>query len=137
VLVEVHWRSITGPRDVAWRWSGVLYAYLRPDHEELLYIGLAYGRTVRERWAYTAKSRTWNCIAKGGTDRHICLVGELALDDGRRLTRQLLNDVETLLIKGAQPKCNVMAKGYRIERPGLCVRCLGGWKGWRSEYRDV
>jgi hypothetical protein len=137
MLVEVHWRSVTGPRDVAWGWRGVLYAYLHPNREVMLYIGLAHGRTVRQRWTYATKARVWDCMERLGVTRHICLVGELALDDDVRLTRQLLNDVETLLIKRVQPRCNKSAKGTRIRRPGLRVRCIGGWNGWRSEYRDV
>ncbi len=137
MLVEVHWRSIRGPRDEAWGWRGVLYAYVHPNREDVLYIGLAHGRTVRQRASYTAKSRVWDCMERLGIDRHICLVGELTLDDGRRLTRQLLSDVETLLIKRMQPTCNEAAKRSRIERPGLRVRCFGGWAGWRNEYRDV
>ncbi len=136
MLVEVHWRSIAGPRDVAWGWSGVPYAYLHPNHEELLYIGLAYGRTVRERWAYTAKSHTWDCIEERGTDRRVCLVGQFALERGRRRTRQLVCDVESLLIKRIQPCCNRASRKTRIESPGLRVRCFGGWRGWRAEYRD-
>ena len=122
---------------MAWGWSGVLYAYLHPNREELLYIGLAYGRTVRERWHYTAKSHTWDCIEEQGTRHHICLVGELGLEEGHRLSRALVHDVESLLIKRVQPRCNTASRKTRIESPGLRVRCIGGWKGWRSEYRDL
>lgn len=137
MTVEVHWRGMTGPRDVAWGWSGVLYAYLHPNLEHVLYIGLAYGRTVRERWAYTAKSHTWDCIQKRGTGLHICLVGQFALEPGRRRTRQLVSDVESLLIKNIQPCCNKASRKTRIERPGLHVRCRGGWNGWHAKYSDV
>jgi hypothetical protein len=51
------------------------------------------------------------------------LVGEFHYRD--RLTRELVADVESLLIALLRPPGNISATCTRIARPGLRVRCTG------------
>ncbi len=66
----------------------------------------------------------WDDLEATGTLNHIELFGEVTIYDGY-LTRQLLLDVESLLIMRMQTRSNMMGKKSRISRPGLCVECTG------------
>ena len=41
-MIEVHWQILGNfPEDDSWNWCRVLYAYLHPTTNEILYIGKA------------------------------------------------------------------------------------------------
>lgn len=59
---------------------------------------------------------------------HAVIVGGIVLGLGRRLTAQLLADVESLLIYAVHPwgnRQNTVSRGF--SRPGFEVRCTGAW----------
>ena len=138
MLVIILWNPIGWDNDPKWHWKKVLYAYLSPGKDEILYIGKAYKNTVRERWRYSGKEGFWDDLeSQRGISKHIVLVGEMKFVEGVYLTDQLLSDIESLLIKRVKPWGNIQSKALRISRPGLRVRCLGGWNKWKEEYRDI
>ena len=55
----------------------------------------------------------------------------------RRVTHQLLADVESLLIHKLQPWGNIQRRTSRIERQNLIVQCRGDWLSGRAVYRDA
>jgi hypothetical protein len=136
MLIEVDWKMISGPKDEMWGWCKVLYGYLSSNGKELLYIGKAYGCSVRERWH--GKERFWEDYEKEFRHtEHIPIVGDLSLPPGRNLTNELLSDVESLLIQDIMPWGNIQSRATRTSRPGMRVICRGGWRGWKKEYVDA
>lgn len=116
-----------------------LYCYLHPDTDDILYIGKAYGTSVQQRFNALDKDSLFQDVESdfGISDREVeVLVGILGLEVGRRLSRELLADIESLLIKRLQPFGNIQSKQTRISRRGLSVNCLGEWPSWRSFFRD-
>lgn len=137
--IRIHWAVISGEDDAKWGWSGVLYAYLAPGDEEILYVGKADGAnsTVRRRWNADDKAGFWRDLERQrGIHQHAVTVGAVNVGRGGRLTRELLADVESLLIKWEQPWGNVQGRKERnFSRPGMKVRCAGDWPG-RARYLD-
>lgn len=135
--IEVRWTTIDGGGDdPAWGQTRVLYAYLAPSDNEILYIGKADGTTVRGRWKRSAKDEFWTALERErGINRHVVIVGKIYASEGVRLTRELLADIESLLIMREQPWGNIQSTQSRISRPGLRVECSGDWPG-RSVYVD-
>ena len=115
-----------------------LYCYLHPDTDEILYIGKADGPSVQERFNAADKDNFFADLefAYGIRDVEV-LVGGLDLEEGHRLSRELLCDIESLLIMRVQPFGNIQSKQSRISRRGLSVNCLGEWPSSRSFFRDV
>ena len=114
-----------GDTDDGWYQLRCLYAYWARN-DELLYIGRAWGKTVYERWRREAKAHFWNDLER---DRkffeHGVTVGTIDLMSNERLTKQLLSDVESLLIYQTKPWGNIQCRDDRIVRPGLIVNCRG------------
>jgi len=137
MLVTVRW-SIAAEDSDLWDYLRALYAYFTVDDSEILYIGKAGRQTVRERWNRSAKEGFWDALeTERNIKEHVVRVGEIWLDEGRKLTRELLSDVETLLIKRLRPWGNIQSRLSRIPRPGLRVRCEGDWPIERLEFRDM
>jgi hypothetical protein len=131
--VDVHWQGV-GDDGEAWDWTCGLYAYQHPRARELLYIGKADGTSIRGRWRAADKDGLWRDLER---DRriyqHRVLVGAFALAPEMRLTRQLVADVESMLIFAVQPWGNIASCRSRICRPGLRVRNFGRvWPGPRD-----
>ncbi len=104
---------------------------------EILYIGKAWGVTVRGRWNRVAKQAFWTDLEKKrGIYKHRPLLGEVRLNYAGRLSSQLLADVESLLIRAEQPWGNIQSKAQRTPRPGLSVHCAGRWPGQARAYLD-
>ncbi len=134
---EVIWRFLR-ERDEGWSAIRCLYAYLAPRTKEILYIGKAWGVSVRERWSRSAKAEFWADLERRrGIRSHGVLLGELALPRNVRLTQHLLADIESLLIHELKPWGNIQCRDSRISRPGLMVRCRGSWPVGQTMYRDV
>lgn len=134
--IEVKWKRLT-PRSPDWECYHCLYAYIHPTTGEVLYIGKAGQQTVRERSSCKSKLPVIDYLerVRGLSSIHV-LLGDLHLESGRRLTPELLSDVETLLIKRIQPAANIMARRSRVARPGMRVQCTGNWPHARSAFVD-
>ena len=124
-----------------WNYSLALYAILHPTDDEFLYLGKADGATssVRDRWLAGDKhERVWRRIEEDrGLYRHRFIIGEFRLGEGQRLTRELVSDVESLLINELKPWANsksIRSRGFR--RPGMLVSCQGHWPCKRRMFRD-
>jgi hypothetical protein len=121
----IHWLSPTIYPEL-WKFSRCLYAYTYG--EEILYIGKSVGTTVRGRWVRSGKSGFWDALEEDrGIFEHIVLVGIIELPKGRRLSRETIADIESLLICRVKPWGNIQCRNSRITRPGLTVLCEGGW----------
>lgn len=132
--IEIEWKPLLQD-SIEWNYRHVLYAYLNPDDDEILYIGLAWRRSVRQRFRDRDKNALrdflWDDL--GLADVKV-LVGEVVLEG--RLTRQLLSDVESLLIKRLKPVGNIMCRTFRISRPGMRLECSQQWPHKRNKFAD-
>ena len=138
MIPTIHWSTIQDDSDPLWDLSRGLYAYLAPDGKEILYIGKVDGTTIRERWNRPAKENFWDDLERERHIRkHIVIGGEIELNAGDRLTRELLADIESLLIAEVDTWGNIQSRNSRISRPGLRLRCLGNWPLKKRELYDV
>lgn len=136
--IRLHWYNVGADDSPRWDYDWALYAYLAPARAVIYYIGKCYGTTVRKRYAYDAKSAVWDCVNKQ-TKRNRPIVAEVELPDGMNLSKELVADIECLLIYRLQPSCNVQCRSSRGRycRPGMRVVCLGkAWALPEKEFRD-
>jgi hypothetical protein len=132
--IKIDWKILT-PDSKEWDYYRVLYAYLNPSDAKIVYIGLAFHRTIRQRFKEKDKKPLFDFLR----DKHNIysvdvLMGDLEMDG--RLTRQLLSDVESLLIKRVQPIGNIACKNSRISRPGVKLQCYNQWPYERIRFID-
>lgn len=133
--VEVEW-SYTGPNEESLEFSHVLYAYLHPKTDEILYLGKADRCSVKERFGGAHKEKIFTyIIADHGLSTLHAIVGVLSAE--QRFSSALLSDVESLLIMATQPQYNRQAKQSRISRPGLIVQCTGEWPFKLKTFKDA
>lgn len=112
MLVEVKWRFI-GPRSECWGWSRSLYAYVHPTTDKILYLGKADGTTVRGRFHAPDKQALFEFFAQEqGINRVRVSVGTIFVDQDRRLSRELLADVESLLLSASDPLETLAGRGH-------------------------
>ncbi|MCW8883749.1 MAG: hypothetical protein OQK12_00675 [Motiliproteus sp.] len=115
----------------------VLYAYVHPDTEEILYIGKADRCSVKERLQGRHKEDIFDYFKREfDLDSMGLLVGELWLPEGNRYSSELLSDIDSLLIYELEPPANLQAISSRISRPGMVVFCRGDWPDDCDEFRD-
>jgi hypothetical protein len=134
-VIEIIWQEIKDDKDPLWKYQGCLYVYITIDYKEILLIGKAWGCTVKHRWNASDKQGFWCDLEKHKEIfEHRVLVGILNMS--QRLTKQLLLDIETLLIKEEKPWGNIQAKKSRISRPEMVVVCKGLWPGKQKRYID-
>lgn len=130
MLVEVDWSELRDGDD-AWTEGWSLYAYLGPEDDDLVYLGQAGPRSSPvDRWNARDKEALFAAIeADYGLDPEdlTVLFGGVFPPGGRRISRELLTDVESLLIQELQPWGNIQCRSSRTRRPGLRVACLGEW----------
>lgn len=132
--VEVEW-SYTGPGEESLEFSRVLYAYLHPKTDEILYLGKAGHCSVQERFVGAHKEKIFtDIIADRGLSTLHAIVGVLSTE--QRFSSALLSDVESLLIMATQPKYNQQARKSRISRPGLIIQCTGEWPLKVKTFQD-
>lgn len=120
------------------RWHSYgLYAYLRARHPEVLYVGKAVGRTILQRLKDTDKEVLFNDLAKERGIRSIRVI-IAPVEANQNITKQLILDVESLLIHEIKPWGNIQShEGRGISRPGLVVHCDGkAWPLSRRTFRD-
>ncbi len=133
---RVDWLTLVD-EDEEWRWTTCLYAYQHPTQRTILYIGKTDGTTVRSRLYGRHKKDFFRWMkARYGTTRMRVLQGEVYLEPGKRLSRELLTDIESLLINLVRPLGNIAATRTRIARPGLSVRCTRDWPYQTTLYVD-
>jgi hypothetical protein len=114
-----------------------LYAYLESRTKEILYIGMARYARVAERMNCRAKYPMWEYLEKErGIFECNALVGKIELEGNGRLSAQLLEAIESLLIICERPCANVRSIVSRTPSPGLCVKCVGQWPGQGQVYFD-
>jgi hypothetical protein len=132
--VTLHWHLVDDNTDTRWRHDLALYAYLSPIKGDILYIGKCDRTTVRGRWRYSAKPAVWDRINKR-CKRHCLIVAEIEVD--QRLTRELLADIESLLIYHVKPSCNVQNTVSRgIYSRHMRVECTGKWSLSKRVFWD-
>lgn len=138
MIATVHWTSLTGGGHELWTLSRGLYSYWTTNAREVLYIGKVDGATVRQRWSRSGKEHFWNDLERERRIfKHTVFAGEIGLPPGFRLSRELLADIESLLIKRLDPWGNIQSTLTRISRPGLHVRCAGDWPHARATFKDM
>lgn len=141
--IILDWRNVdaeSGRWNDRWDYTLALYAILHPSADEILYLGKADGSTVRSRWNADDKhERVWRRIEDDlAVFEHRFIVGEFRTPAHKRLTRELVSDIESLLIYHIQPWANIQntkSRGYT--RPGLVVRCNGHWLLQQKIYCDA
>ncbi len=134
--VRVDWLALLDD-DEEWHWTACLYAYQHPTQRTILYIGKTDGTTVRSRLYGRHKNEFFRWLKQRyGSTRIRVLQGEVLLGHGQRLSRELLNDIESLLINQLKPLGNIAATRTRISRPGLRVRCTRDWPYDTKVYVD-
>jgi hypothetical protein len=134
--IRLYWYNCVDDDDPRWDYSIALYAYLAPMKAAIYYLGKCYGTTVRRRWNYDAKSDVWNHLSRF-SKYHRTIIAEI--ETKQRLTRELLSDIESLLIYEIDPCCNVQNTRSRGKhsRPGMRIECRGkAWPLSRRVYRD-
>ncbi len=135
MAIEIEWTLIKDEDDEAWDWTNVLYAYTDPEDNEILYIGKAYGpsTSVLTRFRARDKNSLWKFLDKELEITEVnVLIGNIALEEGFRLTKQLIADIEGLLIYREDPCGNVQSTRSRgISRSGMRVKCTGDWPSQR------
>ena len=141
ITVTVNWQRVDHDDESGlWNVSRGLYAYLNLDAgegEEILYIGKVDGTTVRRRWNRSGKQGFWDSLERErGIHSHGVIVGLIGLPAGRRLSGELVGDVESLLINRLCPWGNIQCRVSRISRPGLTVKCVGDWPAERQIFVD-
>lgn len=116
----------------------VLYLYLDPLSNRILYIGKADRCSVRQRLHGSHKDGIFYRIRNNlGVRRIEILAGMLCLPTDRRFSHQLLGDVEALLIHRLRPQENRHnTRSRSITRPGLIVECTGRWPISRARFID-
>jgi len=136
---SIEWHGITLSSSKA-DWSNVLYAYVEPYEDTIVYIGKADRQTIRQRLSGTHKDKVWRDLAEAGVDRYALLAGDVTSDADEigRFTWQMLADIESLLIYRLKPIGNIQNTRSRpISRPGMTVSCEGVWPHRRTEFRDI
>ena len=99
--IEIKWQELL-PDSQEWDHRHVLYAYLNPHTAEIIYLGMAWHRTVRQRFQDGDKNALRDFFLNElGLEGVKIIVGSIWLEG--RLTRQLLSDIESLLIKRLRP----------------------------------
>jgi hypothetical protein len=122
--------------DPRWHSYG-LYAYLRPLHGEILYIGKAAGRTILQRFTDPDKRSLLRDLVKLRDIRGVRVI-TAQVEANQRITNQLILDVESLLIHKIKPWGNIQSgKSRGISRPGLWIVCTGkAWPLTQRTFRD-
>jgi hypothetical protein len=130
--VTIDWTELH-PGDRRWDARHCLYAYLDPRSRHLLYLGKAYSSTIRSRLYGPHKDAVFARFfgpADDDVPREDCVVvlhGRASAKDGRRVTKLVLADLESLLIARLKPRLNRTSLVTRISRPEMVVDCTGDW----------
>jgi hypothetical protein len=136
MIVWISWCRLDRPGHPGWVENQGLYAYTCPDDPEILYIGKVDGTTVRQRWKQHRDDVLYALELRRGISEVSVLFGDISLENRNGLTRELLADIESLLIVHVRPWGNIRSRRSRVSRPGLKVICEGEWPLERREFLD-
>jgi hypothetical protein len=135
--VTLRWFWINNPDNDLLYERGALYCYSDAAEDDCpLYIGKADRSTVYERWCChkwddDVREHIREVLGVRTTRRRVGL-----FETELKLTSQLIEDVESLLIWKIRPPANVRNRDKReIWRPGLVVVCRGDWP-WETHFKD-
>lgn len=115
--------------DEDWYATRVLYAYLHPTRQQILFIGKAdMNTTVRKRWTYSGKKGFWDYFNnKLKVKKHTVLIRDKYFEGN--FSSNLLGSVDKLLIFVEDPPGNIQSTKSCITRSDLEVKCTGSWSG--------
>lgn len=137
--IEISWSELA-ITDRRWNRKRCLYAYVDPRSSMIVYIGKAYEKTIAQRMSGSHKERVFADLrvkcGLGDDEEFRVLHGQVSAQPGRRVTKPVLRDVESLLIRRIRPKGNLTCINGRIERAGMWVTCFGDWPHGRTRFRD-
>lgn len=86
-------------------------------HREILRVGKTYDQTLAKRISQYRGSDEWDAIAEAASHEVTVKVARVELDDRRRMSRQLLHDVENLLLVECAPIANAVGTTSYDGRP--------------------
>lgn len=123
--------------DGPWQWSRCLYAYVHPAERRVLYIGKTDDQTVRQRFVSNFQRKFQDLYARLNILKVDVIAADIELRQSARLTREWIDDLESLLIMRLQPPLNKSKKRSRgSSRPGTVVVCSGDWPLQQSRFVD-
>lgn len=132
--LSVEWEVVGDAGDSAWDECRCLYAYSNPEDGELLYIGMAGNCSMRQRLASHRNGSLGTWLRSEGFTEIDVRIGRFA--DCKRLTMELLSDIESLAIRRIRPRGNIRNMlSLSYNRPGQRVRFEGEWP-WKSHFID-
>ena len=135
--IEIHWKFADDETDEILQYRQVLYAYTDNLGEEIVYIGKADTCSVKERLSGEHKSEVFKYLETNlKFEQYGISVGIFNLPKGKRLSSELISDVESLLIYTLEPKANIQSINSRISRPGMEVVCYGDWPYEDNHFVD-
>ena len=112
--------------------TNAMYLFRKKGTREILYIGKACRQSVKQRWLCRSKNRLDKLARKEGVVMRPFVAG---FHTTRRLTPQLINDVERLLIFLLNPRWNGPGKvTCRLHHRELTVKCSGEWPHPRTIF---
>ena len=98
--ISVHWKSFDGDEDSGRAALWPFFAYVTPDCEEIVYIGKA-NRELAENHSDGSETRNplfRELAERRGIRQLELLSGTVRLPPGAKLTRELLADIEAMLM---------------------------------------
>ena len=116
--------------------SRVLYANIDSISDEILYIGKADFCSVYERLNGRDKKNLYRHFEDIGIKKGRTIIGYIGKEEQKRLSQELLSDIESLLIKRIKPTGNVQSLRNRISRPGMRIFCEGHWPLEKATFID-
>jgi len=118
-----------------WRQQRVLYAYIDPEDNEIIYLGKAWSHSTWSRFIAEDKEKVWEECGLSPTDVDV-IVGSIEMARGMRLTKEMLAVLEGLLIYRLEPECNKQSIYGGKSKEGLKVCCVGEWPYKTQQFID-
>jgi len=115
----------------------VLYANIDILRDKIVYIGKADFCSVKERLNGKDKKGLYDYLKKNDIPKIRTIVGNIYLESDKKLSRELLIDIESLLVKRINPIGNIQSTKTRISRPGMRVFCEGFWPLVKNAFYDI
>jgi len=138
--ITVEWSAWLDPdfMDEEWSDSGVLYLY--GDDDRPYYIGEAFRQTVKERFDDHQNDGVLECVSNRTEKKFGVKVGHI-VKGVSRLSRELLHDIQTLLIfdeaDGDNCECNrANTESRNDKRPGMVILNAGDYTPLALRYTD-
>jgi hypothetical protein len=133
----IDWRHAKRMTNKAWDLQRCLYAYFhQTDNHPVIYLGKT-SVSAYNRYAARDKDLMFDAFKTANINPRI-FIGEILLEGNRRLTGELLTDVESLMIHRLQPWWNTQNRKSRgsYSRPGMKVHMIGDWPHHPTSFHD-